>query len=186
MFERRHLESLGHFAFRDAGIAERAQHNGRICRFPIGHLVGGFVPQAHSCSGGRNGLHTGGRRLVWDLGFVGIAEAGMNVVSTAAGEWVLAFGHELEHQVVRAHPDAEQHGFIPVIRIGKILWAQVEGSSQLNRLVAARGGVNVFGSEFEVFFIHLSHPVGGSHEAEGFGQDFGIGLGSSHHGFIWF
>ena len=165
VFEYRHLEGLGDFAFGHGPIAQGTndQRRGGPCRVlrvdTLAFEVGQGVGHAH----GRDGLHAGGRALVRDRGHPCPTNRRMRIIGASPAKRVVGLGQQLQHQLVglKAHP--EQNRLVAVIDRRIVLRLKVQAQGQLYGLVAPGCGVHITGFA-AVLIVQFRHGSGRVHE----------------------
>ena len=133
-------------------------------------------------AGGWNSLHTRSRALVRNNRDARAPQRGVRIIGTPPAERVIGLGQQLEHQLVWAQAQTQQHRIITVIRSGVVGFFQQERGGQLDGFMAPGGGVHVTGSRGFLFFIKAGHSGGSVHQAVSTTQQVG---GKSGYGGGW-
>ena len=96
------------------------------------------------------------------LGWPGRFRLGVAVVGSTAGEGVVFFGKELEHQLFRRHAHGQQEAVVAVVAAHVVLRLQETAGGDLDDFVSARACVDVFGGQPSVLFVEVGHGARGA------------------------
>jgi len=107
--------TLGH-----GGISDRAHHNAGAFNLRA-QTVLLFVLKAHGNARCGNSLHTRCRTLVRNLGHVVPAQGRVTVVRASTRKRIVTLSHQLQHQLIRLHANAEQNTIVAVVIAGQYL-----------------------------------------------------------------
>ncbi len=164
VFEHRHLEGLGDFAFGHGTIAQGTndQRRGGPCRVLVADALAFEVGQGVGHAHGRDGLHAGGRALMRDRGHPCPTNRRMRIIGPPPAKRVVGLGQQLQHQLVGLKTHPEQDRLVPVIDRRVILRLEMQAQGQLDRFVSPGCGMHI-ARICPVFIVQFRHRPGCVH-----------------------